>query len=33
MVFRPRKVVYSVAFWVSIFTAFVVFHSVWALTH
>jgi hypothetical protein len=33
MVFKLRKVVYSVAFWVSIFAAFVIFHSAWALMH
>ena len=33
MVLKLRKVVYSVSFWVSIFAAFVIFHSAWALMH
>ena len=33
MVFRLRKIFYSVSFWISIFAAFVIFHSAWALTH
>jgi hypothetical protein len=33
MVFKLRKVVYSVAFWVAIFAGIVVFNTVWALTH
>ena len=33
MIFKLRRLVYSVSFWVAMFTAFVIFHSVWALTH
>ena len=33
MVFRLRRIVYNVYFWVSIFAAFVLFHSAWALMH
>lgn len=33
MILKLRKMVYSVAFWVSMFAAFVIFHSAWALTH
>ena len=30
---KLRRMVYSVSFWLSIFAAFVIFHSAWALTH
>ena len=33
MVFKLRKMFYSVSFWVSVFAAFVILHSAWALTH
>jgi len=30
---KLRKMVNSVSFWLSMFTAFVIFHSLWALAH
>jgi hypothetical protein len=30
---KLRKMFYSVPFWLSMFTAIVIFHSFWALTH
>jgi hypothetical protein len=33
MVFKLRKVVYSITFWVAIFAAIVVSNTVWAITH
>ncbi len=33
MVFKLRKMIYSVAFWMIIFAAIVVTNTVWALTH
>ena len=33
MAFKLRKIVYSVTFWISVFAAFVILHSAWALMH
>jgi len=33
MVFKLRKVIYSVTFWVIVFAGIVLFNTIWALTH
>jgi hypothetical protein len=33
MALKLRKVIYSVSFWMGIFTAIVLFNTIWALTH
>ena len=33
MAYKLRKLIFSVAFWVGIFAAIVVFNAIWALTH
>ena len=33
MVFKLRKLIYSVYFWVAIFGVIVIFNTVWGLTH
>jgi hypothetical protein len=33
MVYKLRKVVYSVTFWVAVFALIVLTNTIWALTH